>query len=152
MTSLPAFTPTRPASNRSYTAGEWEEKRLVITQLYRDEAKPLHIVQVILAQNYEFLPRQVRCSKLWTKCLIYFSAAMLKKRIRKWELDRNKKNADMICALELALDREAMGKKTVFSIRGRLVTFQDVKHYSGSAKIPKFPVSIRIDARIVRYR
>ncbi|KAH8765188.1 hypothetical protein BGZ57DRAFT_930732 [Hyaloscypha finlandica] len=54
---------------------------------------------------------------------------MLKKRIRKWELDRNKKNADMICALKLALDREAMGKKTVFSIRGRLVTFQDVKHY-----------------------
>lgn len=129
MTSLPAFTPTRPASNRSYTAEEWEGKRLIITQLYRDEAKPLHIVQVILAQNYEFLPRQVRCSKLWTKRLIYFSAAMLKKRIRKWELDRNKKNADMIYALKLALDREAMGKKTVFSIRGRMMTFQDVKHY-----------------------
>jgi hypothetical protein len=129
MTSLPAFTPTHPASNRSYAAEEWEKMRLFITQLYRDEAKPLHIVQVILAQNHEFRPRQVPCSKLWAKLLTYFSASMLKKRIRKWELDRNKKNADMLFALKLAFDREAMGKKTVFSIRGRLVTFQDVKHY-----------------------
>jgi hypothetical protein len=57
------------------------------------------------------------------------SAAMLKKRIKKWSLDRNKKHADMLVALRLALEREAMRKKTVFSIRGRLVTFDDVRHY-----------------------
>jgi hypothetical protein len=54
---------------------------------------------------------------------------MLKKRIRKWDLDRKNKHADMLFALKLAFEREAMGKKTVFLIRSRLVTFQDVKHY-----------------------
>jgi len=54
---------------------------------------------------------------------------MLKKRIKKWDLDRKHKEADMLCALRLALPREAQGKDTVFSIRGRLVTFDDVKHY-----------------------
>jgi hypothetical protein len=54
---------------------------------------------------------------------------MFKKRIKKWDLDRNKKHADMLVALRLALAREAMGKKTSFSIRGRLVTFEDVKRY-----------------------
>jgi hypothetical protein len=54
---------------------------------------------------------------------------MLKKRIKKWDLDRKHKEADMLCALSLALPREAQGKDTVFWIRGRLVTFDDVKHY-----------------------
>jgi hypothetical protein len=54
---------------------------------------------------------------------------MLKKRIKKWDLERKNKHTDMLFALRLALDREAKGKKTVFSIRGRLVTFENVKHY-----------------------
>ena len=54
---------------------------------------------------------------------------MLKKRIAKWSLDRKRKQSDMLVALRLAFQREAQGKKTVFWIRGRLVTFQDVKQY-----------------------
>jgi hypothetical protein len=65
----------------------------------------------------------------WEQVTDYCSAAMLKKRIRKWDLDRNNKHADMVFALKLAFEREAMGKETFFRIRGRLVTFQDVKHY-----------------------
>jgi hypothetical protein len=54
---------------------------------------------------------------------------MLKKRIRKWELDRNHKHADMLYAVQVALNRESQGKKTVFLIRGRVITFDEVQHY-----------------------
>jgi hypothetical protein len=54
---------------------------------------------------------------------------MLKKRIKKWELDRNHKEADMLYAVHIALPRESQGKKTVFVIRGRVVTFEEVQYY-----------------------
>jgi hypothetical protein len=54
---------------------------------------------------------------------------MLKKRIKKWDLDRNHKEADMLYSLRLALSREAQGKDTIFLIRGRVVTFDDIKQY-----------------------
>lgn len=54
---------------------------------------------------------------------------MLKKRIKKWYLERKHKHADMLFALRLALEREAKGKKTVFMIRGCLFTFEGIKHY-----------------------
>jgi hypothetical protein len=54
---------------------------------------------------------------------------MLKKRIRKWNLDRNHKQADMLYAVKIALERESQGKKTAFLIRGRVVTFEEVQHY-----------------------
>lgn len=54
---------------------------------------------------------------------------MLKKRIKKWELDRNHKQADMVYAVAIALERQAQGKKTSFLIRGRVVTFEEVQHY-----------------------
>jgi len=54
---------------------------------------------------------------------------MLKKRIKKWELDRNHKHADMLYAVQVALDRESQGKKTAFLIRGRVITFDEVQHY-----------------------
>lgn len=54
---------------------------------------------------------------------------MLKKRIKKWELDRNHKHADMLYAVQVALNRESQGKKTAFLIRGRVITFDEVQHY-----------------------
>jgi len=54
---------------------------------------------------------------------------MLKKHITKWAIDRKHKQPDMLVALRLAFQRQAQGKKTVFLIRGRLVTFDDVKQY-----------------------
>jgi hypothetical protein len=52
---------------------------------------------------------------------------MFKKRIKKWELDRNHKEADMLYAVHIALPRESQGKKTVFVIRGRVVTLEEVQ-------------------------
>lgn len=54
---------------------------------------------------------------------------MLKKRIKKWELDRNHKHTDMIYAVQVALNRESQGKRTAFLIRGRVITFDEVQHY-----------------------
>jgi hypothetical protein len=54
---------------------------------------------------------------------------MLKKRITKWNLDKNLKHADMSAALSIALAREAQGKKSLFVNRGRLITFDDIRHY-----------------------
>jgi hypothetical protein len=48
MASLPASAPANSSSIRLYTAEEWEQKRMIITQLYRDEARPLHAVQLML--------------------------------------------------------------------------------------------------------
>jgi hypothetical protein len=54
---------------------------------------------------------------------------MLKKHITRWNLDKNLKHADMYAALSIALAREAQGKKSSFLNRGRLFTFDDIKHY-----------------------
>jgi hypothetical protein len=54
---------------------------------------------------------------------------MLKKRITKWNLDKNLKRADMLAALSIALAREEQGKKSLFLNRGRLITFDEIKDY-----------------------
>jgi len=53
---------------------------------------------------------------------------MLKKSINKWSLDKKRKHADMLGALQIALEREAQDMKSVFLDRGRLVTFEDIKY------------------------
>ncbi|KAH8598538.1 hypothetical protein B0O99DRAFT_591798 [Bisporella sp. PMI_857] len=102
--------PLTPA--QSYPKKDWEQKRPLVTQLYRDERKSLDYIRGVLAQQ-SFRP----------------TAAMLKKRIKKWDLDRNHKQADMSYAVKIALERETLGKKTAFLIRGRCVTFEEVQHY-----------------------
>jgi len=54
---------------------------------------------------------------------------MLKKRIKKWDLDRNHKQANMLYAVHIALRRESQGKNTIFVIRGRVVTLKEVQYY-----------------------
>ena len=54
---------------------------------------------------------------------------MLKKRIHRWDLDKKHKEPDMLVALRMALAREAQGKKTIFVIRNREVTLEEIKHY-----------------------
>ncbi|KAE9381186.1 hypothetical protein N431DRAFT_476070 [Stipitochalara longipes BDJ] len=110
--SITSSGPAHSASARAYTVEEWEQKRPIITQLYRDEEKSLDHVRSVLAQQ-SFRP----------------TAAMFKKRIKKWNLDRNHKQADMLYAVKIALNREAQGKKTAFVIRGRVVTFEEVQYY-----------------------
>ena len=44
------------APARSYSAEQWEEKRPLITQLYRNEARKLHDIRITLALEHEFRP------------------------------------------------------------------------------------------------
>lgn len=48
--------PSRLIPARSYSPEEWEQKRTIISQLYRDEARSLNHVLVILAQEHGFRP------------------------------------------------------------------------------------------------
>ncbi|CZR68508.1 uncharacterized protein PAC_18407 [Phialocephala subalpina] len=59
--------------------------------------------------------------------LIITSQPMLKKRIRKWNLNRNLRQADMLRALSLALERGKVGKRSNFETKGRVLSSDDVK-------------------------
>ena len=74
---------------------------------------------------------------------------MLKKRIKKWDLDRNHKQADMLYAVKIALERESQGKKSAFLIRGRVVTFEEVQHYFRRKGVRDLRSLVR-DADVVR--
>ena len=54
---------------------------------------------------------------------------MLKVRIGKWCLDKKNKHKEMLEALRIFLLRDAQGKKTTFTIRGREVTTEEVFRY-----------------------
>jgi hypothetical protein len=41
---------------QSYSSEEWEQKRSIITHLYRDETKSLYDVRIILVQQHAFRP------------------------------------------------------------------------------------------------
>ena len=56
MASLVPSQPGRHIPARSYSAEAWEQNRMIISQLYRDEARSLNDVLVILAQEYDFRP------------------------------------------------------------------------------------------------
>ncbi|PSN71511.1 hypothetical protein BS50DRAFT_570851 [Corynespora cassiicola Philippines] len=113
MASLIPTQPTVRLPYQSYSSDEWEKKRITITQLYRDKARSLKDVLGILQREHDFRP----------------TTAMLKKRITKWSLDRKNKQSDMLTALQLAFHRKTQGKETIFRIRGRLVTLQEVERY-----------------------
>jgi hypothetical protein len=52
-------TPIALTPAQSYSSEEWQQKRSIITQLYRHEAKSLSQVQAILADQFTFRPTQV---------------------------------------------------------------------------------------------
>lgn len=54
---------------------------------------------------------------------------MLKKRIKKWDIGRSHRHADMLYALRIATGRELQRKSTTFLIRGRYVTYPEIKNY-----------------------
>jgi hypothetical protein len=55
---------------------------------------------------------------------------MLKSRLRKCDLDRKRKQPDISYAVRVALEKESYGKDITLVIRGRVVTFGDVKNTS----------------------
>jgi Clr5 domain len=57
MTSIIIFSqPTLVPSARSYSNEEWDEKREIITRLYRGDGKTLKEVRVTLADQHDFRP------------------------------------------------------------------------------------------------
>jgi hypothetical protein len=54
---------------------------------------------------------------------------MLKRRIRKWDLDKKLKRADMLCALQLMPETATEGEKTAIVIRNRTIVKDDVARY-----------------------
>ncbi|KAH6717079.1 hypothetical protein BKA61DRAFT_573140 [Leptodontidium sp. MPI-SDFR-AT-0119] len=108
--AVPSELLLKPA--QQYSSQEWEQKRSLITKLYQDSNKTLYQIRLDLAQQ-GFRPTE----------------PMLKKRIKKWDLDRKNKHADMIYAVRVALERERVGKQTNFLIRGRVVTFAEAKNF-----------------------
>jgi hypothetical protein len=56
MTSITIPQPTIVPPARSYSTEAWEQKREVITKLYRQDAKTLKEVRAILADEHDFWP------------------------------------------------------------------------------------------------
>ncbi|OCT45116.1 hypothetical protein CLCR_05986 [Cladophialophora carrionii] len=113
MSSITLNPPIPRTRARAYSEDQWEQKKALFSRLYRDKGKSLGDVQAILAKEYDFHP----------------TVAMLKTRIRKWGLDRKNKRPDMLYALRVVLERQALGKDTSFIIRDRVVTSDDIKRY-----------------------
>lgn len=56
MTSIIIPQPTLVPAARSYSTGEWDEKRGIITELYRGQGKTLKEVRTILTEQHDFRP------------------------------------------------------------------------------------------------
>jgi hypothetical protein len=54
---------------------------------------------------------------------------MFKDRNRKWKLDKKHKESDMLAILRKQNERDGIGKKTAFRVRGRTVTIEQVHQY-----------------------
>ncbi|KAF8860520.1 hypothetical protein BDZ45DRAFT_724467 [Acephala macrosclerotiorum] len=54
---------------------------------------------------------------------------MYKDRIHKWGFDKKHKERDMLAILRKKTEREAVGKRTAFRVRGQVVTIEQVHHY-----------------------
>ena len=63
---------------------------------------------------------------------------MFKDRIKKWGLDKKNKERDMIAIFRKKTQREAVGKKSSFRVRGQVVAMENVLQYFKRKKeIPK---------------
>ncbi|ETI21437.1 hypothetical protein G647_07784 [Cladophialophora carrionii CBS 160.54] len=113
MSSITLNPPIPRTRARAYSEDQWGQKKALFSRLYRDKGKSLRDVQAILAEEYGFHP----------------AVAMLKTRIQKWGLDRKKKQPDMLYALRIVLERQALRKDTSFVIRDRVVKSDDIKRY-----------------------
>lgn len=55
---------------------------------------------------------------------------MYKNKITEWHLDKKNKRDDVLAVLRKKSERDAVGKKTVFKLRGRDVDSKDVQRYA----------------------
>ena len=129
MASIKLCSPVPRSGARAYSFEQWEHIRPFLTQLYRNEGRILKDVQDTLAVEHDFRVREFHLPVLPICDLILDRTSMLKKRIRKWNLDRYCKEPYMLYAARMAFERHTRGKETNFVIRGRLVTLDEVKRY-----------------------
>ncbi|KAE8445445.1 hypothetical protein EG329_013458 [Mollisiaceae sp. DMI_Dod_QoI] len=94
------------------TSEDWERYQPLIKHLYVDEKKTLKEVAAIMAQQgHHATPR------------------MYKHRIKKWKLDKNNKESDMLAIRRKKVERDAAGKQTTIRVRGQTITMEQVDHY-----------------------
>ncbi|KAL3425364.1 hypothetical protein PVAG01_02155 [Phlyctema vagabunda] len=91
---------------------DWEQHKAFIEQMYLKESKKLKEVMEIVAQNGHVA-----------------SEKMFKDRIRKWGFDKKNKESEAFAILRMKREREAIGKKSSFSVRGRVKTAEEIEHY-----------------------
>ncbi|KAH7118267.1 Clr5 domain-containing protein [Dactylonectria estremocensis] len=100
-------------SSNAHTEDEWARMQPHITKLYSDEAKPLKEVMEILEQGYGF----------------HATPRMYKHRLQKWGLDKKYKEREVIFMSLLKQQRDALGKQSVFYVRGRRVNWGQIEKY-----------------------
>ena len=91
----------------------WETHRPTIKRLYLDENKTLEDVMAIMRRDH--------CLKA--------SESIYKRRIKKWGLDKNCKANEMKAIARKKVERDAMGKASMFKIRGRQIEIEEVLRY-----------------------
>ncbi|ERF69309.1 hypothetical protein EPUS_04014 [Endocarpon pusillum Z07020] len=102
----------QPLSEDIHTAEEWEEIRNTFTNLYREEDMPLREIRETFAQRG-----------------FYATIPQYKRRIRRWKIDKNNKESDMVFAGQKLATRKLQGKETIFTIRGRVKPSHEVERY-----------------------
>ncbi|KAK3361343.1 hypothetical protein B0T24DRAFT_539550 [Lasiosphaeria ovina] len=92
---------------------DWDMHRATITRLYLHEDRTLRGVMDYMAQRHRF----------------YATMKMYRTRIKKWELDKNNKMAEVVEMVRIKKKRDAINKASRFTIRGRRVDWDDVERY-----------------------
>ena len=87
-----------------------ETHRPTIKRLYLDEDKTLKDVMIIMQRDHG----------------LKATVKMYKSRINKWELDKNCKANEMKAIARKKVERDAIGKASLFKIRGRQIEIEEV--------------------------
>ncbi|PMD39544.1 hypothetical protein L207DRAFT_428284, partial [Hyaloscypha variabilis F] len=102
-----------PSSLKCPSLSEWERVRPLIKQLYVDEDRTLKEVMDTLVRDHGH------------KATI----KQYKVQINKWKLDKTYKEAEARAVLRKKIQRDALGKDSVFRVRGKPVTIENVRRY-----------------------
>ncbi|PVH81966.1 hypothetical protein DL98DRAFT_514339 [Cadophora sp. DSE1049] len=91
---------------------DWERYRPQIKQYYMDEGKTLNEVMTLMRNHG-----------------LRATAKMYKSRLKQWGFEKKHKESDMVGILHKKNQRDAIGKKSSFRVRGRDVTMEEVFLY-----------------------
>ncbi|KAK3943983.1 Clr5 domain-containing protein [Diplogelasinospora grovesii] len=113
-TNTSAKTPGQNSSVRSYALqSDWDVHRQTIERLYRDERRTLSVVMAVMETEHNFIA----------------TAKMYKLQIKKWKLEKNYKEHEVLKMVRLMRKPEAIGKASCFVIRNRVIDWNDVLRY-----------------------